>query len=175
MGNQQERLECEIAWLTALMEGEGWFSLGKTKTTRRGKPYFMYTLFCGVCNCDLLLIDECKRLFEKYNIMYNVIKRKGSGIQGYHCLDRYELVVKGINRVKPLLELVHPYMIGAKKFRVEIMKEYIKLRESKANHNTEYGDEEKAVYEKLFQWKGKRHSKILNDLTPGTLNSEDKV
>ena len=156
-------------WFQHSIEGEGWMSLGKSKTTRRGKPYFMYTLFCGIANTDMLLINECKRIFDKYGIGYNSINRKPSTISKTEGLPRCELVVRSIKRVKVLINLIFPYLIGAKKFRAEVILEYIKMRESKEHHNTDYGDEEKAVYEKLLIWKGQRVLKSSTTLRQALL------
>ncbi len=174
MDNQQERLEWEISWLAAFTEGEGWISLAKNSSLQNGKRYFRFDPNCGISNTAKDLIDECVRILNKYGVEHQVVKRKGSGIGKSEPLDRYEIVMRCAGRVGSFLNIVYPYLIGLKKTRAELVMKFINLRKSKPRKSS-YGPEEQEIYDKMFSYKGMTQSKILNDLTSGTLLSEDKV
>ena len=42
MGNQQERFEIDLAWLTGLIEGEGWVSILYYKSNQKNQTYNHY-------------------------------------------------------------------------------------------------------------------------------------
>lgn len=168
MDNQQERLEWEISWLAAFTEGEGWISLAKNSSLQHGKRYFRFDPNCGISNTAKDLIDECLRILDKYGVKYNVAKRKGSGIAKGESLKRYEIIMRCAERTSKFLNLIYPYLIGLKKTRAELVLKFINLRQSKPRKSS-YGHEEQEIYDKMFSYKGMTQSKILNDLTSGTL------
>lgn len=171
MGDQQERLEWEISWLSAIVESEGWISLVRNSAFQKGKRRYKYEPIFGICNTDIKLINECKRILDKYGIEYNFVKRKGSTIAKTvtPSLARYEIILRCIPRVEKALNLIYPYLIGIKKFRAKKILDFMEIRRNKTRKNSPYGDEEHKLYKEIFSTVTRYRSKILNDFTPDTL------
>lgn len=169
MGNQQERFELDISWLTGIIEGEGWISLIYFKRDQKNGNYTRaLTPNIGVVNCDALIINKVKELFELLNIKYRYqIRKSFIAKDGSTRKEKYEISVAAHSSVKKLIHSIFPYMIGDKKNRALKLLDFLKIRENKPRTGkfSKYGKEEFLLYKEMYSYKGKSRSKILNDLT----------
>lgn len=172
MGNQQERLELELAWLAGIIEGEGWITLGFVKSMKRNKTWLpTYVPNIGVVNTDLQIMDKVQEIFDKIGIKYRSQLRKAFvGNDDISRKEKREISVASHSAFKILAHAIYPYMVGIKKKRIDVILDFINLRASKPRSgiNSRYGDEEHKIYESLYSYKGKSRSRILNDYTPGS-------
>lgn len=170
MGNQQERFELELSWLAGIIEGEGWISLLLYKNNqKKGNSTPAFTPCIGMCNTDMIIVEKVKSMFQKLGIKYRYQKRyKGIGSDGVSRKELAEISVVSKCNIRILGNAILPYMIGEKKNRVELVMKFLDLRDSKPSSGpySSYGNEEFAIYETLYSYKGKSRSKILNDYTP---------
>jgi len=171
MGNQQERFDYRLAWLAALIEGEGWISLVLVKNYQNnGKftPGYLPTI--GVVNCDFKIMDEVEDLFNLLGLSFRKSHRKnGKGSDGIMRKEKIEISVCSRQSLRALINSILPFMIGEKKNRALLLLDYFNIRDSKprSGKNSKYGKEEFDIYEKMYSYKGRRgrRSKILNDYT----------
>lgn len=181
MGNQQERFDLDLAWLTGLIEGEGWVSLIYYKSNQKNGNYTPALKGnIGVVNCDFIIMDKIRSILEKLEIKYRYNMRKAFiGSDGRSRKAKIELSVESREPLRKLAETIHPFMIGEKKYRVSKIIEFLNLRESKprSGPTSKYGKEEFLLYKEMYSYKGKSRSKILNDLTLDEIikGFEDKV
>lgn len=172
MGNQQERLEIDLAWLAALIEGEGWVSLALVKANQKNKekptPAFQPNI--GVVNTDLQLMDEVIKILSSNNIRFRKnLKKAYVGSDGRSRKEKLEISITIHSEIRKLINLIIPYMRGAKKNRCIKLLEYFLIRDKKprSGKNAAYGKEEYNIYKELYSYKGNRssRSRILNDYT----------
>lgn len=169
MGNQQERFDIDLAWLTGIIEGEGWVSLIFYKSNQKNGTYTPALKGnIGVVNCDFKIMNKVKSILELLNIKIRYNHRKSfTGSDGSSRKEKVEISVENRSSLRKLCETIHPYMIGDKKQRVECILEFLSIRESKPKSGikSKYGKEEFTLYKKMYSYKGKSRSKILNDYT----------
>jgi len=180
MGNQQERFEIELSWLAAIIEGEGWVSLILYKNKQKKGYLPAFTPCIGMVNCDELIVDKVRSIFDRLGIVYRFQIRKAHvGSDGISRKSRQEISVISSKNVRILAKAILPYMIGEKKERMKKVLSFLDLRDSKPRRgpSSKYGQDEFNIYLSLYSYKGKSTSKILNDFTSGLsiLESEDKV
>ncbi len=171
MDNQQERFENKMVWLAAIIEGEGWISLGKAYShVKNKKKRIYYKPQIGAVNSDKLIMDEVKKLFTLLALKFRHQLRQGKiGNDGIFRKDRYEVSVSSVKDIVNLSKAILPYMIGEKKNRFYKVLEFIDIRKGKGKGSKgKYGNEEEKLYKELYSYKGKSRSKILNDYTPSS-------
>lgn len=169
MDNQQERFEKRIVWLTAIIEGEGWVSLGKAYSHQKNKTKTVYYKpQIGCVNTDKLIMFEVKDLFDLLGLKYRYqIRNSSIGSDGIIRKEKIEISVSSVRDIVILCEAILPYMIGEKKIRLRKVLEFLEIRKIKGKGpNGKYGDEEEKLYRELYSFKGRSRSKILNDYTP---------
>lgn len=174
MGNQQERFEKKIAWLTGIIEGEGWISLSlRTVQQKNGKKTFCFTPNIGMSNTDFEIMNEVKRLFDIFNFKYRFqIRSSFEGKDGILRKKKAEISICSRRDIQILGKAILPYMIGEKKNRLHKLFEFFSIREKKGKGpHSKYGDEEYQIYKELYSYRGKSRSKIPNDYTPNMLYS----
>lgn len=169
MDNQQERFDTRIAWLAAIIEGEGWVSLGKAYSHQKNKMKTVYYKpQIGVVNCDMIIMNEVMELFSQIGLKFRKqIRERNVGSDGILRKSRCEVSLSAVKSIIRLSECILPYMIGEKKNRVLRVLDFISIRTEKGKGpKGKYGSEEEAIYKELYSFKGKSRSKILNDYTP---------
>lgn len=170
MDNQQERFEKRMAWLSGIIEGEGWITLMKRRVRQKnGKETICYTPNIGMTNSDRAIVDETKALFEMIGLKYRFQTRLGKvGNDGILRKTRWEVSIASSRDIKILCKHILPYMIGAKKSRIQKLFDFFEVRIKKGTKGpkSKYGNEEESIYRELYSFKGKSRSKILNDYTP---------
>jgi len=169
MGNQQERLEIDLAWLTGLIEGEGWISLICYKSNQKNGKYTRALKGnIGVVNCDIVIMDKIKSILDNLDIKYRYNFRKAAiGSDGISRKAKVEISVENQASLRKLANTIYPYMIGEKRHRVTKILEFLDIRASKPRSGkaSKYGKEEFILYREMYGFKGKSRSRILNDYT----------
>ncbi len=171
MDNQQERFEKRMVWLTAIIEGEGWISLGKAYSQQKNKTKTVYYKpQIGCVNTDKLIMFEVRELFDLLGLKYRYqIRNSGIGSDGITRKERIEISVSSVRDIMILCEAILPYMIGDKKLRIHKVLEFLEIRKIKGKGPAgKYGEAEEKLYRELYSFKGRSRSKILNDYTPGS-------
>lgn len=171
MDNQQERFETRMAWLTGIIEGEGWVSLGKAYSHQKNKTKTIYYKpQIGVVNCDMVIMDEVMELFSTMGLRFRKqIRESKIWSDGILRKSRCEISISSVKDIMNLSKRILPYMIGDKKRRLLRIIDFIELRKLKGKGSKgKYGDAEELMYKELYSFKGKSRSKILNDYTPNT-------
>lgn len=170
MDNQQERFEKRMAWLAAIIEGEGWITLMKRLVQQKnGKKTICYTPNIGMTNSDKAIVDETRSLFDELELKYRYQTRIGKvGSDGILRKTRYEISIASSRDIKVLATRILPYMIGEKKNRIRKLYDFFEIRSRKGVKGplSKYGSEEEKIYKELYSYKGKSRSKILNDYMP---------
>lgn len=179
MDNQQERLDVELAWLAAIIEGEGWVTLSMVKSEKANKKWLpTYVPSIGATNTDFLIMNEVERLMNKHDMKFRKQIRKAYvGTDGASRKAKIEISVATHKDVKIFANLILPYVIGEKKIRLQKLIEFVDYRATKPRSgiNSRYGEYEHELYNQMFSYKGKTRSKILNDYTPGSQYLEDNA
>jgi len=175
MDNQQERLEKKIAWLTGIIEGEGWISLSRIMTNQKNKKQTITLLpNIGVANTDIMIIEEVRNIMNLLGIKHRRSTRIDKvGSDGIYRKQRYEVSCASKRDIKVLGQAIFPYMIGEKKNRLIKLFSFFDIRDKKprAGKFSKYGPEEFDLYKELYSYKGKSRSRILNDYTPNALQA----
>ena len=122
IGNPQERLHFKIGYILGLIDGEGCYQLEND-----GSGHYYPSLTIG--NTDHLIIKQASQYLEEFGIEYWVWTPK---LTGKEKRKYFRLFVKGIRRMKKLLDLVTQYP-HAKLERANILKEYCDYRLSISN------------------------------------------
>lgn len=178
MDNQQERFEIRLAWLAAIIEGEGWVSLAIVSSWQKnGKTYPAFVANIGCTNTDLKIMQEVEDIFIALNIKYRKqIRPAYTGSDGISRKLKRELSVGSRENFKKLANAILPFMIGEKKERIIKIFEYFKIREQKpkTGKNAAHGEDEYLIYKELYSYKGKSRSKILNDYMLNIAQKSDK-
>lgn len=171
MDNQQERFDLKLAWLAAILEGEGWVSLALVKSHQKnGKNTPAFQTNIGMVNCDFAIMNEAAMILTVLGITFRRSHRKAfTGSDGRDRKEKIEISVTLHNQIRKLVGHLYPYMIGAKKDRCIKLIEYLDIRSKKPRSGirAKYGLDEYRIYKELYSYKGKRssRSKILNDYT----------
>ena len=171
MDNQQERFELCLAWLAGILEGEGWVSLALVKSNQKNgssTPAFQPNI--GMVNCDFEIMNEVIRILEQLQITFRKNHRKAFiGSDGISRKEKIEVSITLHQHIRKFINIIVPYMIGAKKNRCLKLIEYLDIRATKprCGKAAKYGQEEYSIYKSMYAYKGKRstRSKILNDYT----------
>lgn len=150
MGNQQVNPDYEIGWLVGILDGEGWFILGKA--TNHPSKKIRYVPTVGVNSTDESIVKELSRILDKYQIGYWIKKRE---FKKKIWKDQWILVIRGFKRVKKILPLVKDKLICKSK-PANLIFSFIKYRES-LDYNEAYSKEEEKFYleAKRLNQKGK--------------------
>jgi hypothetical protein len=124
IGNQQVTL-IEIAWLSGIIDGEGYVGIQMNKS--RGNKYWA-TAAIQIGNTDEEIIlksaDIMKRMGTRPYIrtyIYGLKNRPKHKIQ-------YSVSIRRMTQVPRVLSIVNPYLTGTKKIRGELVLEFCKSR-----------------------------------------------
>ena len=177
MGNQQERLDIDMAWLAGFWEGEGYISLTKCSHTSKrqlGRPRYVPAIGC--CNTDYVFLDEIKRILGVIDISFCIQQAR---ITGIGKKPKWEIRIKGMEKIHKFCDQIFPFLRGEKRNRAKKLMDYCVMRKAKLikNHQAPYGDEEENCYQEMYSFKGRVETKILNDYTSRAvqLNGKDRV
>lgn len=171
MGNQQERLELDLAWLAGILEGEGWVSLALVKSNQKnGKNTPAFSPNIGMVNCDFTIMYKVISILEFIGIKFRKSHRKAFiASDGRNRKEKLEVSITIHGYIKKFIPIIMPYMIGQKKNRCLKLLEFLDIRANKPRSgiNSKYGREEYNIYKELYMYKGRRstRSRILNDYT----------
>lgn len=143
--NQQERQSNDLAWVTGIIEGEGYIGLSKHMV-----GYLQYVPRVQIINTDDTLLENVGRILKENGLAY---------FRKRHYVDKrvkrkpcHDLVICGIKRVTKTLELIIPYMKTKKKRNAELVYKFCLERLSNPNKFRKYTEKEHLIYKDLRQW-----------------------
>ena len=158
MDNQQERIGW-VYWLAGLIEGEGCITLLWCHT-RKG-PRRMIRPAVKLAMIDLRIIEKAHQICNENGVGGFIYHKK---LHRSHHQPVHELNVDGCKRVKALLTLIHPFLIG-KKAEAEVVMEFINHRLSLPPKSA-YTDYDRGFKERCSSLKPQNRPIIPNDYTP---------
>lgn len=164
--NQQERPSENLAWLAAIVEGEGCLRMGKQHWKKGGCTRY-YPLL-SVVNTDVALMDEVSKILKANLVGFHISNRQ----RNERSKPTFEIKVSGIKRMAKLLPLIIPYMRGKKRRAAVLLKEYVEKRMS-VPYKAGFGfdkDMAENVYQQICQI---NQTGILRDFTPVVLKIDD--
>lgn len=128
-----------ISWLAGFVDGEG--SIGFDKVS--SKRDFHYPTIT-ITNCHLLTMERIINILSDYGIRFWVTtpNHRNSKWKPYKVV-----VIRGLRRVKPFLELLLPYLY-TKREQAQLVLDFANYRLS-LPAKTPYGDKEKDMIAKI--------------------------
>lgn len=170
MGNQQERLPFEVAYLFGVIDGEGSYQL-HPDVNKQGRRYWSPTM--NISNTDPKIIELCVRGLKIMDVAYFIWTPK---ISGKSKLPLIRLVVKGIKRMKKFCDYACK-IEHAKLERLMLLKEFVDLRLSipqkllHSGHCVTYTQKECDIKNKLGELNKEYNTRgrILRDYTLNSL------
>lgn len=162
MDNQQRRLEKDKAWFAGIMEGEGSFTLVRSKRIEKGEEIIRYVPSCCLCNTDPMLIKEVERILTEQRIDFKTYYR--SKRQSTHK-ESWQIHLIGMKRSIKLISWILPELRGEKKMKAEKILQFSKIRDEqmKGFHGIKYSEDELKLCNEI---RGIQNSRTLNDYTP---------
>jgi len=158
-GNPQVERARELGWLAGIIDGEGCITLARAqKKHHENTPWFLPLIH--ISNTDPYIISEIVRIMRKYELPFWLQHRRTGK---YANKNLYLVMIDGMKRVKKLLDVVIPYLIGKKEEAVTV-REFIQYRSDKHGGNgtnSPYGEAEVAFFEKCKHIKRTIHLRDL--------------
>lgn len=155
MGNQQERLSTQLAWLAAIVDGEGTICITESKKS--------YTPVLRVSNQDPNIIYTMTDILKQLQVPYHVSEGTNKTSSPWLAVT-----IQGLKRLQRFLPLLIPYLTG-KKEEAELTQQFIDSRLTKGKRSTHpYTEEEHELYRRVKLLKKDR---ILRDYTPNPMYS----
>lgn len=141
MDNQQRRLEKDKAWFAGIMEGEGSFTLVKSKRIEKDEEIIRYVPSCCICNTDPMLIKEIERILTEAKIDFKTYYR---GKRRPTHKVSWQIHLIGMKRSIKLISWVLPELRGEKKIKARMILEFSKIRDDQMTgfHGIRYSEEE---------------------------------
>ncbi len=104
--NQQRRLDVRLGWLGGIIDGEGMITVMKRVNGCSFYPRI------SIANTNKNLINEASFIFNELGLAYYIQSK--TYFVGEKQRIKYELLVNGIRRCIPVLQLVIPYLVAKK-------------------------------------------------------------
>lgn len=146
MDNQQERpLSIDLAWLGGMWEADGSVGLFANKI---GTKYTQYEPMLQFVNTDILIAKEVMRILGRIGVGYYQFTRIQTGLG---TKLRYEIRIAGFKRCSTFLRYMIPYMVGCKKQRSALIKNFIDHRLS-LPAKSKYGEVEHRLYDEYVKY-----------------------
>lgn len=124
MGNQQAT-QIEIGWLAGIIDGEGYLGFQVYKTRNHHQSI---STELSVVNTDEQIIIKAQKIMLKIGVnpYINMSSYKMKNKPTHK--NTWKIVVHRLNTVLKVLEVVNPYLTGAKQDRAILVLEYCKSR-----------------------------------------------
>ena len=138
--NQQETLDCEIAWIAGALCCDGTVCLSCHRRNDQSKPKIGVTLTWY--NTDSGIITKVIDVLEKLNLGYYITERKqrkmhldGGLKYGNTDIGMITVNVKKFKDAYCLSKLLQPWMFGEKQHRLNLVIQYLARRLEKIEQN----------------------------------------
>lgn len=139
MDNQQERPRLDPFFVGGLITGEGWFGLTTQKTPGlKMKHGFTIRPRFAIQMNDRATMEALMDTLKAQGIGFYVVDARA---KQKSWNDSIRIEIGGMKRVKNFLSSYFDYLYGDKKQSAQVVRDYIELRESKAQADP-YGEEE---------------------------------
>lgn len=117
--------DAEIAWFTAIVEGEGCIT---TRVTKRKNGNLLVVPCILISNTDALIIDECVRICELMGVkVYTHWRKRKQKANHNECCN---IKVDGIKHIKQMATYMLPFFKSSKKGNMLAILKFIEMRES---------------------------------------------
>lgn len=135
MDNQQRRMELDLQWLGAILDGEGCVTAtsGHKKTSKGHDHAPRYTPLINIVNTDPKIIEECTRILKEAGIPFWIGSRKS--IKNPTWKMKWEIHINGMKRCKHTIPILIPYCRSIKKERLAKLGEWIDYRLTQEQKN----------------------------------------
>lgn len=164
MDNQQRRLEKDKAWFAGIMEGEGSFTLVRSKRIEKGEEIYRYIPSCCISNTDPMLMKEIERILKESKIEFRTYYR---GKRKLQHKETWQMHIIGMKRCIKFISWIIDEIRCEKRVKAEKLLKFCKIRDDqmKGFHGIGYSENELILCEEIRNIKS---SRTLNDYTPNT-------
>lgn len=131
-----------ISWLAGFIDGEG--CIGFNKISGKHDCHYPHVT---IVNCHKPTIERIVEILSALGVRYWVTTRKPKNNSKWK--QDWTIVIRGLRRVKPLLEFILPHLF-TKKMQAEQVLDFINHRLS-LSPLASYGDKEKMIIAKLHE------------------------
>lgn len=122
--------DTDLAWLAGMWEGEGNIMLYSRPVNEKR---IQITPSLEITNCDIHLINSCRRILEELGCNFSFIERKPR--KQNHRLA-FTLRTQNCYYIKIVLENMMPFMVGEKRAYGETLLSFVSKRIEKAKDQT---------------------------------------
>ena len=136
-------LEIDLSYLAAMIDGEGCVTLERTGRRRKGNGEMGLSPKIIVTNTNLTIIGHVVNLFKRVGVTPH-IKSSMSGRRNKAC---YWVTVQGLTKVKVVLDVVMPYLVG-KVAQAKLLLDFISCR-GDLPKGLKYGPVEMGILDKI--------------------------
>ncbi len=156
MDNQQGTTIMDASWLAGLFQGEGCLMINISKAKHRRMP--LVDVRANVSLNDKVVVESA----------YETSRSLGSGCwlssEGYRCSKgnrlSHRLEWAGHKRVRTLLSVIHPYLLGQRKKMADLLIKYLDQREKKGKYSRLDKEDWQLIYK--FALNQEAHSSEIN-------------
>lgn len=121
----------EIGYVAGMIDGEGHVGIAKR--------HHYFVAHIGISNTDKAIIDRIVQIFNTWGVGHCVCWRSRGGTRRDDC----EIVVESGPRILKLGNIIGPYLVGKRK-QLELMLEFVKLRQALPRWTTKIGSKERS-------------------------------
>ena len=173
MGNQQERLKLDLAWLGGVIDGEGTFTL---RIHGRKRNKLLITPVFSITNTDFVITDNIERILKENDIPFWVTYVSNEAHPKWK--PKKEIVNMGVRRLSKFIPVILPYLVG-KEEEAKIVCEFCDRRLKMLGNRSYYTKEDIELVTRVKALhghsQGENNFKILNDYTLNICKNEDIV
>ena len=140
MGNQQERL---FSWFAGILDGEGSISV-QVYTLPDGRVRL--TPFVMIVNTDLGILEGCVEALRAIGVTYNRWKKPDTEWQNDKSRPCLAIRVDGAKKVRPVLDIITPYLRSVKRGNAEKILQYLDSRKVRGLKRDRLGQLQRVAY-----------------------------
>lgn len=123
MDNQQVT-PYEIGWLAGIVDGEGYIGMIACYDKRRSGSV-QIDVQMHICNTDEAIILKCQEIIRKIGVNPYIRASKGhTNVKK----DVFKIQIKHMRKLKIVLDVLLPYLVGNKQERAKLIIKFIELR-----------------------------------------------
>jgi len=153
--DDQQVTQTDLAWLAGIWDGEGHFSIRRTKLKKSNTPQYSPRL--GVTNSNIQILTKVRQILDALGIQYYFREKDQGGFEGSKKQTWVVAIETMTNAVK-LITNIRPYLIG-KWFQADCIVEYCENRlrfasRKMSNKDRKYSARDYELVQKVFEANG---------------------
>jgi hypothetical protein len=154
MDNQQVT-QTDLAWLGGIWDGEGHFSIRRTKLKKSNTPQYSPRL--GVTNSNVQILTKVRQILDVLGIKYYFREKPEGGFEGSKK-QTWVIAIETMENSIRLITAIRPYLVG-KCFQADCIVEYCENRlkfvsRKMSNKKRKYSAIDYELVRKVFEANG---------------------